>query len=824
MRGRRPTTGAKERFTDVIVTKKVKISDVKRCVVIHGHFYQPPRENPWTGAVERQPSAGQDHDWNARIARECYIPNGEARVMDSDGHVIDVVDNYAWLSFNFGPTLLAWLETAQPRAYARLIAADRESATRLNGHGNAIAQAYHHTILPLADPRDRLTEIRWGLFDFERRFGRKSEGLWLPECAADDATLAAAAGEGVAFVILEPQQAQGVRPVRGGEWTPADEGLKTGQPYLWRGAQGETLAVFFYDGPASRAVAFEGAMRDSRAYAARLSALIAPAAEDALALVATDGESYGHHEPFAEMGLAHLLRYALKEKGLEPVNLGWYLAQHPPRFEVQLKPGGSSWSCAHGIERWRADCGCGAEGGRHQRWRAPLREALEGLRLRLAELYEQKSANMLKNPWAARDAYVAVDGASDSLARFLAEFAPDVYDAPARTHVLRLMEMQRHALMMFTSCGWFFDEVSRLEPTQILLYAARAVELARDLGVDLEPDFVAALARVPSNDPEIRDGAGVWERLVKPGIQTRDHVAAHFAVSLLFDEKPASRVQGREVRVENISRRGENNATVVAGRASFVEPATRDEWARSFFAAVLPGQRVQAYVCEGDIPQASVEGLLADAARGTNASGLPGGRHFSLRDLRPDEREKVLGMVLQRRLHRWESRALEYLEETLPLVEQFHGLGLPLPANLGEEARLVLGHLLAYFAGRLAEGDVAAIADYRAALRRGRAVGINPPTAGMEIPWEQGLSRLLEALERDWSLDALKWLGDAVELAAEAGFEHWRPSVQTRFFRLWRSRSFEESTSPAARRAASALDIADAQPSEIAAPAYTAVR
>ncbi len=794
--------------------------------MIHGHFYQPPRENPWTGAVERQPSAGLDHDWNARIARECYLPNGEARVMDAEGSIIDVVDNYAWLSFNFGPTLLAWLETAQPRAYARLIAADRESAARLDGHGNAIAQAYHHTILPLAHPRDRLTEIRWGLSDFEKRFGRKSEGMWLPECAADDATLAAVAAEGVAFVILEPKQAQGVRPLRGGDWTPAGDGLNPGQPYLWRGPQSQSLAVFFYDGPSSRTVAFEGAMRDSRAYADRLAALVPPAAEDGLALVATDGESYGHHAPFAEMGLAHLLRYALKEKGLEPVNLGWYLAQHPPRFEVKLKAGGTSWSCAHGIERWRSDCGCGAEGGRHQRWRAPLRAALEGLRDRLSDVYEQKSKSVLNDPWAARDAYVtvAIDRSDDVLARFMASFAPDVYDAPGRTHVLRLMEMQRYALMMFTSCGWFFDEVSRLEPTQILLYAARAIELARDLGVDLESDFVTALAQVPSNDPQIHDGAGVWERLVNPEIQTRDHVAAHFAVSLLFDKKPSTRVQGRTVRVESFSRRGERNATVAAGRARFVEPGTRDEWTRSFFAAVLPGQRVQAYVCEREIPESSFEGLLADAARGTNLAGLPAGRHFALRDLRPDEREKILGLVLQGRLHRWESRALEYLEETLPLVEQYRGLGLSLPVNLGEEARLVLGHLLAYFAGRFAEGDMAALADYLAALRRGRAVGINPSTDGMELSWEQGLSRLLTELERDWSLEALKRLGDAVELAAEAGFDHWRPAVQTRFFRIWQSRPSAESMSSAARRAATALGIAVTQPNDSAAPAYTTAK
>lgn len=780
---------------------------MKRCAVVHGHFYQPPRENPWTGQVERQPSAGRDHDWNARIARECYVPNGEARVLDGDGRIVDLVDNYAWMSFNFGPTLLAWLEKAHPHAYARLIEADRESAARLEGHGNAVAQSFHHAILPLAHPRDRVTEIRWGLYDFQRRFGREAEGLWLPECAVDDATLVDVAREGVKFVILEPHQAEATRPLKGGAWAPAEESLKPGLPYLWKGEGGAQLAVFFYDGPLSRAVAFEGAMRDSRSYAARMSALVPPTAEESLALVATDGESYGHHAPFAEMGLAHLLRYALPEKGLTPVNLGWFLARHPPRHEVRLKPGGTSWSCAHGVERWRSDCGCGAEGGRHQRWRAPLRAAVEGLRAGLAELFEERARGLLTEPWAARDAYVAVslDRSDAAVERFLAAHAPEARDAAARTTVLRLLEMQRHALMMFTSCGWFFDELSRLEPEQILLYAARALELARELGRDLEPAFVAALAKAPSNVEHYRDGAGVWNKLVKASVQTPEHAVAHLAVSLLFEDKAAAEVQGRAVRLDRFTRRAEGGVTVAAGRAEFTERATRETWSRSFFAAVLPGQRVQAYVCGGDIADDCFDALLKDAARGTSSTPLPPGRHFLLRDLRPDERERVLSLVLKRRINRWESHALDYLEETLPLVEQFRGLGLPLPPSLGEETRLVLGHVLSYVAGRFAEGQPGALPEFRAALTRGRAAGVEPFPAGVEGPWEAGLSRLLDGLETDWTPAALDELREAVTLAADAGLADWRPPVQTRFFRLWRARG---RGAPEAERTAAALGIA----------------
>jgi len=779
---------------------------VKRYACVHGHFYQPPRDNPWTGAVERQPSAGRDHDWNARVARECYVPNGEARVLDGSGRIVDLVDNYEWISFNYGPTLLAWFEKAHPHAYARLQEADRLSAARLEGHGNAIAQAFHHTILPLADPRDRRTEILWGLRDFEKRFGRKSEGMWLPECAVDDATMADLAAAGVKFVILEPHQAQATRPLAaGGEWTPAEGALRPGTPYLWRDAAGASLAVFFYDGPLSRAVAFERAMSDSRAYATRLAEAVEPAAEDGLALAATDGESYGHHEAFAEMGLAHLMRYALPEKGVTPVNLGWFLEKHPPRREVKLADGGTSWSCAHGVERWRDDCGCGGLPGRHQRWRKPLRESLERLRGRLADLYEREAAGLLSDPWAARDAYVAVvlDRSEESVRRYLEKHAPSALDGERRVRVLRLLEMQRHGLMMFTSCGWFFDELSRLEPVQVLLYAARALELARLFGADFEPELVAGLKLAPSNEP-YGDGARIWDELVRPHVHTFDHVAAHYAVSLLFEDQPPAEIQGRAAKSARLVRRAENGLSVAAGRAEFVEPATGERWGRCFFAAILSSQRVQAFICGGDLPEDRFEALLADAAQGGESCPLPPGRLFRLRDLRPDERERVLALVLKRRLSRWETIARDAFEETLPLVEQFKGLGLPPPPGLGEEARLALSHELGRLAESFASGAPGALPEFRAALARGRASGVEALTQLVEGPWERGLARVLEALERGFADADLIELREAAELADAAGLNDWRARAQTRFFRLRRTRP----DSALSRQAAAVLGLA----------------
>ncbi len=773
-------------------------SRVKRYACVHGHFYQPPRDNPWTGAVERQPSAGRDHDWNARVARECYVPNGEARVLDGAGRIVDLVDNYEWMSFNFGPTLLAWFEAAHPHAYARLKEADALSATRLDGHGNAIAQAFHHAILPLAHPRDRKTEILWGLADFEKRFGRKSEGMWLPECAVDEATLADLADAGVKFVLLEPHQADAVRPLAGGAWAPADGALIPGEPYLWRGAAGARLALFFYDGGLSRAVAFERAMTDSRAYAARL-------AGEGLSLVATDGESYGHHEAFAEMGLAHLLRYALPEKGVAPVNPGWYLEKNPPRSEVRLKPGGTSWSCAHGVERWRDDCGCGGAPGRQQRWRKPLRESLERLRARLAELYERESRGLILDPWGARDAYIAVvlDRSEESVARFLAAHAPAAAaDEALRVKALRLLELQRHALMMFTSCGWFFDEISRLEPVQVLLYAARALELARAFGADFEPELVAGLKEAPSNE-RWGDGARVWAELVLPHALTHDHVAAHYAVSLLFEDHPPKTVHGRRASCTRLARRAEKGVSVAAGRAEFIEAATSERWSRSFFAAILPRGRVQAFVC-GDLPEDRFEALLADAAQGGDSCPLPPGRQFRLRDLRPDERERVLGLVLDRRLSRWATIARDAFEETLPLVEQFRGLGIEPPAGLDEEARLALTHELGRLAEAFAAGSFDALTEFRACLTRGRAAGVPVLRAVVEGPWDRGVARLLDALERDASEAGLRALREAAELAEAAGLSDWRPAAQTRFFRLLKSRP----ESAPAQAAAAALGLA----------------
>jgi nucleotide-binding universal stress UspA family protein len=474
---------------------------------IHGHFYQPPRENPWTGEVEADPSADPYHDWNHRILAECYRPNTAARILAHDGEGERRVNNYASMSFNFGPTLLSWLEQHAPDVLADIVAADRLGAERCGGHGPAMAQVYNHVIMPLADAHDQRTQVRWGIRDFEHRFGRRPEGMWLPETAVDLASLAELAAQGIRFTVLAPHQAAGAVDTR----------------HVYRVALpgGRSIDVFFYDGPTARAVAFEGLLGDGATFAERL---LAPADGSGPQLhhIATDGESYGHHHHFGEMALAYAVHHIAAKHLATPTNYAQYRVLQPATRAATIREN-TAWSCAHGIERWRSDCGCHAGNpGWNQAWRGPLRAALDWLRDRARERFLLAGAGLFADPWAARDAYIDVvldPGAQD---RFLAAHAPGARDAGQRARALELCEMQRHAMLMYTSCGWFFDDIAGIEGAQVLAFAARCLELAERHGAPLEAEMLARLAQAHSNRPEYRDGAGVWRQRVLPR-----RVAAH---------------------------------------------------------------------------------------------------------------------------------------------------------------------------------------------------------------------------------------------------------------------------------------------------------
>jgi alpha-amylase/alpha-mannosidase (GH57 family) len=483
-------------------------------LVVHGHFYQPPRENPWTNEVEEQAAAAPYHDWNERVYAECYAPNAAA-------------NNYARISFNFGPTLLSWLERQHPDTYQHIIAVDRESVSQRGGHGNAIAQAYGHAILPLCNERDRLTQVVWGLADFRFRFGREPEALWLPETAANDATLALLIDQGLRYVILAPEQAK--RVLVGSEWLDVSGGkVDTTRAYRFEHPDnsGRSITVFFYDGPLARAIAFEKALASSRTLVERF---LQAAQRGDLVNVATDGETYGHHFKFGDLCLAHALGIDAKQAGFWITNYGEYLDRHPAEFVVEIDNGlegeGSSWSCAHGVDRWTRDCGCqtGGEVGWNQAWRDPLRVALNFLRDDAAVKFETSSGELLRDPWAARNDYIVVllDSAR-AREEFLARHSVRPLNEVERVRVFKFLEMQRSALLMFTSCGWFFSDLAGIETIQVLRYAARVLDLQTQLGFDSPRErFLELLADAKSNRLEKGNGANIFARFAEPIVALR---------------------------------------------------------------------------------------------------------------------------------------------------------------------------------------------------------------------------------------------------------------------------------------------------------------
>ncbi len=495
-----------------------------RSVVLHGHFYQPPRENPWLEYVEAEAGAAPFHDWNRRIEAECYRAVAAARIPDGTGRITRIVNALERMSFDFGPTLLEWLEDEAPATYRAVLEADAASCRALGGHGNAIAAPYHHVILPLSPRRDKETEVRWGIADFRRRFGRAPEGMWLPETAVDDESLDVLAANGIAFTIVAPHQVKRV---------PA--GGLPGR-YTTRGKR--EIALFVYDGDLSHDVAFGPLLKDAYAWAKRMleAGGAAPAAPPALVSLATDGETFGHHHKFAEMALAKVLEILDQRPEVQVTSCAAFLAAHPAAERVELvEP--SSWSCVHGVERWRSDCGCrlSPERGWNQKWRAPLRAAVEWLAGELHRTFELVGGALLKDPWAARDAYGATRGSGAAAIGELvaAHAARPLSDAEA-VRVRELLALEHDALAMYTSCAWFFDDVGGLEPLQAMRYGAHAIELAGPMAARLENGFAQRLAAAVSNDPAVGDGKRIFLEQARPKVPPPARVAGSFAALRRF--------------------------------------------------------------------------------------------------------------------------------------------------------------------------------------------------------------------------------------------------------------------------------------------------
>ncbi len=543
---------------------------MSRHICIHGHFYQPPRENAWLEEIETQDSARPYHDWNERVAAECYGPNAASRILDRDGKIAEIVNNYSRISFNIGPTLLLWMKDHDPEVYESILRADKEGAARFSGHGGAIAQCFNHLIMPLANARDKQTQVVWGIRDFEHRFGRKPEGMWLPETAVDSATLDVMAALGIQFTVLSPHQALASRPRGDKEWRKlSGAGLDPRRPYSCPLPSGRSIALFFYDGPVAHDVAFGGLLKDGESFARRLLGAFVDGKETAqLVHIATDGETYGHHSRFGDMALAYCLNRIESAGEARLTVYGEHLEKNPPADEVRIAEN-SSWSCPHGVERWRSDCGCntGSHPGWKQDWRAPLRKAMDWLRDELAPLYEKEMGELVKDPWQAREDYIDVvlDRSADNVNAFLLRQSSRRLGGEEVSRALRLLEMQRNAMLMYTSCGWFFDDISGIESVQVLQYAARAMQLAREVGeAGLEPKYLAILGKAPSNVPEEKNGKVVYARLVKPAALDLLRVGAHYAVSSLFERYTDSAAFGA------FTARGEACHLSTAGRQKVV--------------------------------------------------------------------------------------------------------------------------------------------------------------------------------------------------------------------------------------------------------------
>ncbi|NNF06591.1 MAG: DUF3536 domain-containing protein, partial [Candidatus Eisenbacteria bacterium] len=534
--------------------RRLRDHGMDRRICIHGHFYQPPRENPWLGSVEFQASAVTHHDWNERITSEAYWPNGAARIYNDDMSQAQVVNNYAHMSFNFGPTLLSWMATEARPCYELILEADRISRRLFDGHGSAMAQAYNHMIMPLANSRDKFTQIYWGIRDFEYRFGRSPRGMWLGETAVDLETLDIMASQGIQFTVLAPGQAARVRPLNQPLWRELKgTGIDPRQPYVQKLPSGRNITIFFYDGPLSQGVAFESLLNRGETFAHRLMEGFTESSLPQLTHIATDGETYGHHHRFGEMALARALWY-LEEQGLTSVsNYSQFMDLYPPTHAVEIRED-SSWSCFHGVERWRSDCGCQTGGDPHwnQAWREPLREALDWLRDHMAAMFEADREGWFEDPWRARNDFIEVILEEVTPLGFMRDQEKRDLSDQEREQALKALEAQRLAMFMFTSCGWFFNDLDGIETHQILLYAARAIELAEEVyGVSLEEEFLERLERAQSNVETAGSGREIYTRVVHEARVTAIDLARHGGFALDADQYRSLEFPTEAIRIRD---------------------------------------------------------------------------------------------------------------------------------------------------------------------------------------------------------------------------------------------------------------------------------
>jgi len=791
---------------------------MKPALIIHGHFYQPPRENPWTGIVDCEPSAAPAHDWNQRIHDECYRPNAYARIYDDDGTIRAVVNNYQRLSFNFGPTLLHWLERFGAQTYRRIIQADKRSKVTRGGHGNAIAQGYNHTILPLCNERDMRTQIRWGLAEFRTRFGRDAESLWMPETACDDRVLGALIDEGLRYALLAPNQAAAVR--EGDGWKDVSGGrIDPRRPYRYchPDGSGRSIALFFYDGAISRAVAFEGVLTSSRALVDRFEQ--ASTGAGSLVHVVTDGESYGHHFKLGERCLAYSLEREAERRGFWVTNYGELLDHMPAEQEVRIALGdkgrGSSWSCAHGVGRWIRDCGChtGGKAGWDQKWRGPLRASLDLLRDEAAAFYEQHAGELTDDPWGLRDDYIELLMSPQAdRGKFFEQRCGRRLSESEQLRALRLLQAQRSSMVMYTSCGWFFSDLAGIETVQILRYAGRLIDQLVQLGADNpESRFVEALAEASSNDPDHGSGADIYRNQVVVARATGAALAAHVSLSRLAcgsadheptesDDAPteSGELAGHHYELETWREEQRGRLRVATACVRLTEQATGQHSEHACCAMHFGGVELHAVLrpFEGHEALARATARLFEALDEATlvtilriAEAELGPSDYGLAHVLPSGREAISRALFADMRERYAAQYEGMYQDARRAIATFHDVGLPLPAELRAAAELALSYRFDdAIAGAPVTGfNPSAYREARAIAEQAQRIGcsLRPDAARAHLQ-----TRLLALLHRVCSGDDLRRsvggpVADALallKLAEQLGVELDLSRAQERLF------------------------------------------
>lgn len=684
-------------------------------VTVHGHFYQPPRENPYLDTIERQPSAYPFHDWNERINHECYRQNVFARIFNDQGEIVGIVNNFEYLSFNIGPTLMSWLEKYDLEVYQKIIEADRKSCQRLNGHGNAIAQVYNHIILPLANYKDKQTQIRWGKEDFRRRFGRETEGMWLAETAVDYPTLKVLIEEGIKFLILAPSQALKCRPFPDADENEDEnepEWLNVGgaqidptRPYRCFVNETEYIDIFFYDGPISGDMGFGDVLTSSNHFVNRLQlAVRGDHRKSQIISVATDGETFGHHKKDREKCLAYAFTKEFPAQEWTVTNFAHYLSINPPQWEVKLKPV-TAWSCSHGVGRWQDDCGCGGGDGIQLQWRRPLRDTLNWLRDELIKVYEEVGYKFFHHPWQARNEYIQVilNRSPEVIKNFFSKHASGQLTPSDQIDALRLLEMQRHALLMFTSCGWFFEEISRPEGTQILRYAARALELAGEVsGIQLEKEFIARLEKAPTNIQKYRNGADVYRHSVITSQVNLEQVAAHYAISSLFTSyQPQQEVYCYDAHQLDYQKQQIGSLTLAVGQIRLVSEITWES--THFIFAVLHLGGWDFHCCiqsfSGRSSYSQIKEQLFNTFKQASVvetilvmSKLFGNKSFDLQHLFAEERHTVIEHLTAKTKKHLDQLYTQIYRDNYSILLAFQRDQLPVPQELQVAAEVAISY------------------------------------------------------------------------------------------------------------------------------------